>query len=221
MQKNSDAAVLLTPEDISSHPVYLFVKRVTDLFVSALVLVILFVPALLLCLAIRLDSPGSPLFKQQRVGKNGVPFVLYKFRSMPVDFDVNEHKKYVSQFINNQRGGEIFAHMPQRRITRIGRFIRKTSIDELPQLINVFKGDMSLVGPRPPIDYEVENYSAFQRQRILVKPGLTGYWQVHGRARVSFDDMVKMDVFYIRNRSLWMDLVLLLQTPYATIRGAG
>ncbi|MFL6446644.1 MAG: sugar transferase [Bryobacteraceae bacterium] len=205
-------------------------KRLIDLsgsFVGLLLCAPLF---LAIALAIKLSSSGPVLFRQVRVGQYGAPFVFLKFRSMYVGNDPKIHREYVKALINGGAermastgtGRAVYKLTRDPRITRIGSFLRKTSLDELPQLINVLKGEMSLVGPRPAIPYEVEAYRSWHRRRILeAKPGLTGLWQVSGRSRVSFDEMVRLDLRYAMARSLWLDLKILLQTPLAILLGDG
>lgn len=189
-------------------------KRALDI-AGALLALVVFSPLMLLAaLAVRLTSPGPVIFRQVRLGAGGVPFVFYKFRSMTANIDDTSHRHYVSNLINGSTdGGGTFKMKSDPRITRVGRFLRKTSLDEMPQFFNVLKGDMSLVGPRPPIPYEVENYKSWHLRRILeVRPGLTGLWQVEGRSRVSFDDMVRMDIRYTKTCSLVLDIAIILKT---------
>jgi len=176
-----------------------------------------------------LTSRGPILFRQQRIGEHGTAFTFLKFRSMYVNNDASKHKEYVRQLIageaakhTNGAGEGIFKLTNDPRITPVGNFLRRTSLDELPQFINVLRGDMSLVGPRPPVPYEVEAYATWHRRRLLeAKPGITGLWQVEGRSRVGFDDMVRLDLRYARNCSPWLDLKILVQTPKAVIAGNG
>ncbi len=198
---------------IKSKPVYSFVKRSFDFVCSFVGLAILLVPFLIIALIIAIDSPGaSPIFVQERVGKNGRVFKFYKFRSM-----VPNAEKLLDDLLEqNEMEGPAFKMKDDPRITRIGRFIRKTSIDELPQLINVLKGDMSLVGPRPPLPREVAMYTDRQRQRLAVTPGLTCYWQIQPhRNSLSFDEWLELDLKYIEERSLWTDIKVLFKTAGA------
>ncbi len=181
-------------------------------------------------LMIKLDSPGPIIFKQIRQGEKGARFGFLKFRSMVSNCDDTAHRQYVTNLIKgelakiDQGNGQepLYKMKSDPRITRVGKIIRKTSIDELPQLFNVLKGDMSLVGPRPPLPYEVERYEPWHLRRILeVKPGITGLWQVDGRSKTSFDDMVRMDLRYVQNWSLWLDIKILLKTVRAVIRPNG
>jgi lipopolysaccharide/colanic/teichoic acid biosynthesis glycosyltransferase len=205
-------------------------KRVLDV-VGALVAIVLFAPLIALtALGIKATSPGPVIFKQARLGRGGVPFTFYKFRSMVVSGDDRIHRQYVrsliegcSDTVNQGSPGTPFYKLKaDPRITPVGRFIRKTSIDELPQLFNVLKGEMSLVGPRPPLPYEVEKYQWWHARRVLEStPGITGLWQVEGRSRTTFDEMVRLDLQYIRDCSLTLDLKILLRTVRAVLRCDG
>lgn len=207
----------------------LVIKRTMDIVGSAL-LVILCAPLLLIiALAVKLSSRGPVLFRQDRVGQYGRRFTFLKFRSMCADNDPSVHKEYVTKLIAGQAermpsraaGEGVYKLAQDTRITRIGKFLRKTSLDELPQLLNVLRGDMSLVGPRPPIPYELAAYQTWHRRRLLeVKPGITGLWQVTGRSRVKFDDMVRLDLRYAMSWSPWLDVKILARTPGAVIKGA-
>jgi lipopolysaccharide/colanic/teichoic acid biosynthesis glycosyltransferase len=175
-------------------------------------------------------SPGPVIFRQVRVGKRGVPFIFYKFRSMYCTADDRVHREYVAKLINGDldeiNQGEpakpLYKMQDDPRITRIGRLLRKTSMDELPQLFNVLKGDMSLVGPRPPLPYEAEKYQSWHLRRVLeIKPGITGLWQVNGRSKTSFDDMVRLDLRYLRTCSLPLDVAILLKTVKVVLQGHG
>ena len=190
------------------------IKRLFDIFISTIVLVLLSPFILLLILVIRLESSGTALFCQARVGKDGRVFNMWKFRSM----SVNSDKVKLS---NDMSGGILFKMKKDPRITHIGKFIRKSSIDEIPQFWNVLKGDMSLVGPRPALPDEVALYNDYQRQRLAVKPGITCTWQVSGRSEVSFQQQVEMDLEYIANQSFFLDIVLLLKTIPAVLTGRG
>lgn len=194
---------------IEGQKFYLFAKRLMDITGALAGLILLFPTLLLISLMIKLDDPkGKVIFKQVRVGKNGKIFYIYKFRSM-----VSNAEQLLDQLIDkNETTGAMFKMKDDPRVTRIGHFIRKTSLDELPQLFNVLKGDMSLVGPRPPLPREVAKYSSYDKQRLLVTPGCTGLWQVSGRSNVGFDEMVKLDLKYIKNRSIKMDLVIIIKT---------
>ena len=206
------------------------IKRLMDVTGSLVLLVLLSPVFFIIAAAIKLTSRGPILFKQQRVGEHGTPFTFLKFRSMYVNNDASKHKEYVRQLIagqaeknpaNGSKEG-IFKLTNDPRITRVGSFLRRTSLDELPQFLNVLRGEMSLVGPRPPVPYEVEAYATWHRRRLLeAKPGITGLWQVQGRSRVGFDDMVRLDLQYARLSSPWLDVKILLQTPKAVIAGDG
>jgi len=196
-------------------------KRGVDI-VGSIIGLLVFMPVMLItALAVKVTSPGPVIFSQTRLGKHGAPFTFYKFRSMHVNMDNQLHRDYVHDFINgrhekvNQGDAEkpLYKIKSDPRITKVGKFIRKTSIDELPQFFNVLKGDMSLVGPRPPLPYEAEKYQAWHLRRILdMKPGITGLWQVEGRSKTEWDDSVRLDIRYIKNWSLLFDLKILLRT---------
>ena len=195
------------------------VKRASDLVIASLALAILSPLWLLIALFIKLDSRGPAFYKQERVGMDGRVFLFYKFRTMKTGTDDRPHREYQRAYIggrNESNQGDdrrpVFKLHDDERITRLGRILRKTSLDELPQLFNVLRGDMSVVGPRPPIPYEVENYQLWHRKRLDMKPGITGLWQVSGRNRLPFDEMVRMDLYYIENWSLLLDLKIILQT---------
>ncbi len=205
-------------------------KRMIDVLGSLSLLAILSPVFLMIAAAIKLTSRGPVLFQQKRIGEHGTPFTFLKFRSMYMNNDSSEHREYVRQLIAGQaekksvngNGTGVFKLANDSRITPVGRVLRRSSLDELPQLINVLRGEMSLVGPRPPVPYEVEAYATWHRRRLLeAKPGITGLWQVHGRSRVEFDDMVRLDLRYARDCSPLLDLKILLQTPKAVIAGNG
>ncbi len=200
-------------------PASVAAKRVLDVIGSAFGLVALSPLFAVVTALIRLDSPGLAIFKQQRVGRDGVPFMFYKFRTMAVDNDCESHRSYVTQLIrggSDELRGESGAFKIENdpRVTRVGRILRRTSIDELPQLINVLRGEMSLVGPRPPLDYEVELYTPWQRRRLGAIPGMTGLWQVSGRSKTTFDRMIELDIEYAETRTLAMDLWILWRTVF-------
>lgn len=208
----------------------LLVKRGIDICGSALLAIVCSPLFLAIAIAIKWSSKGPILFRQERVGQFGQSFTFLKFRSMYVDNDHTVHKEFVTKLIAQGKEAEspfgnkqgIYKLTNDKRVTRVGKFIRKTSLDELPQLINVLKGDMSLVGPRPPIPYELAAYQIWHRRRVLeVKPGITGLWQVTGRSRVKFDEMVRLDLRYATTWTPWLDLKILLRTPLAVIRGSG
>jgi len=197
---------------------YALLKRGLDIIGSALGLLMLAPLFLLVGLLVRFESPGPVLFSQTRIGRRGRPFRCWKIRSMYTDA---EARKAALLAQNEMQGGTTFKMKRDPRITRVGRFIRKASIDELPQLWNVLTGDMSLVGPRPPVPAEVALYDASHRQRLSVKPGITCIWQVSGRSDIPFGEQVQLDVRYIQQRSLWMDLRLLLATIPAVLFARG
>ena len=207
------------------------IKRMMDITGSLFLLALLSPVFFMIAAAIKLTSKGPILFRQQRIGEHGTPFTFLKFRSMYVNNDASQHKEYVRQLIAGAGRRSIrpmatvracFKLTNDPRITPVGSFLRRTSLDELPQFLNVLNGEMSLVGPRPPVPYEVEAYATWHRRRLLeAKPGITGLWQVQGRSRVGFDDMVRLDLQYARQSSPWLDLKILLQTPGAVIAGDG
>jgi lipopolysaccharide/colanic/teichoic acid biosynthesis glycosyltransferase len=206
------------------------VKRAIDIVGSLMALVLLSPVFAAIALAIKLTSQGPVLFRQRRIGHYARPFTFLKFRSMYVNNDSRIHQEYVSRFIAGNRhsqhadanGNKVFKITNDPRVTPVGRFLRRTSLDEFPQLINVLLGDMSLVGPRPPVPYEVEKYDIWHRRRLFeAKPGITGLWQVNGRSRLSFDEMVRLDLEYVEKSSLLLDFEILLRTPRAVLSGDG
>ncbi len=202
------------------------VKRILDI-VGSLTGLIIFAPFLIVIAAlVKLSSPGPVLFRQERLGLYGRRFIFLKFRTMFVNNDPSVHQKYVKDLItagkNGEEGNGVFKITNDSRITPIGRLLRKSSLDELPQFLNVLRGDMSLVGPRPPIPYEVREYDQWHLARIIeVKPGITGLWQVRGRSSTSFDEMTRLDIRYCREWSLWLDLKIIALTPWAVLSGKG
>jgi lipopolysaccharide/colanic/teichoic acid biosynthesis glycosyltransferase len=201
-------------------------RRIAEL-IAACALILLTAPILIaVAIAVRLDSRGPALFRQRRVGRGGREFTLYKFRSMRVDADPRGHREYVTALINGSHStpngdGEDLYKLVDRRITPVGRWIRRWSLDELPQLFNVVLGGMSLVGPRPAIPYEVAEYPGWYLKRFSVKPGLTGLWQVSGRSERTYEEMVRLDIEYVERRSLWLDLSILLKTPWVVLSRRG
>lgn len=209
---------------------YPIFKRVAE-FVLSFALLILLIPFfLIIMLAIRIDSTGAPLFEQIRVGKDGKSFKMYKFRSMHADIDRDAHHEFMRNYIH----GRVNAHslvldqqhgtvkpFQDSQVTRIGQFLRKTSLDELPQLINVLKGEMSFIGPRPNVPEEVEAYQEWHKQRLAVLPGITGWAQVSGRSSISFEHIVRCDLEYIQHQSLKMDLEIILRTMLIALKGTG
>ncbi len=202
---------------------HLLLKRAFDLILTTTGMLIFAPVYLAIALAVKLDSRGPVLYKQTRIGKDGQPFDFYKFRSMYVGSDSDSHRKtQVAKFIRGRDNGNgSMKIVDERQVTRVGKFIRKTSLDELPQLFNVLKGDMSLVGPRPCLPYEWENYENWHRKRLSVTPGCTGVWQVNGRSEVGFEDMVVLDLYYINNASILMDVKLILKTIPVMLFGRG
>lgn len=208
----------------------LIIKRVMDILGSTFLLVVLSPLFAVVAALIKLTSKGPVIFEQKRVGRLGVRFTCLKFRTMDTVNDAKIHEDYVRQFIagneecsvRNESLQAVYKITNDPRVTRIGRFLRKTSLDELPQFWNVLRGEMSLVGPRPPVPYEFEMYDVWHRRRVLeIKPGITGLWQISGRSRTRFDDMVRLDVRYCQTWSLWLDLKILMCTPPAVFRGDG
>lgn len=202
------------------------VKRGLDIIGSATALCLLSPLMGAIALLIKISSKGPVLFRQSRVGYQGVPFTFLKFRTMLERNDGSAHREFIQRFIAGEmdslKPDTVYKIKDDPRVTRIGKFLRKTSLDELPQFWNVLMGEMSLVGPRPPIPYEVEYYDIWHWRRVLeVKPGLTGLWQVKGRSRTTFDDMVRLDLRYAKSWSIWLDLKILVETPLAMISGDG
>lgn len=203
---------------VSKSKCYFFMKRCFDLVGSLLLLLFLSPLLLLIALLIKIDDPkGKVIFSQTRIGKDGEPFRMYKFRSMYADAE----KRLEDLLALNEVEGAMFKMKEDPRVTNIGKFIRKTSIDELPQLVNVLKGDMSLVGPRPPLVREVLEYTDYDKQRLLVKPGCTGLWQVMGRNNVSFQRMVELDLTYIEKQSMGFDFYILYRTVWVLLSQDG
>jgi len=200
-------------------------KRAIDILGSVFAIIVFSPLFILISAAVKLTSKGPVLFRQERVGLYGRRFTFLKFRSMKCASDPRIHRDYIKRFIAGEiaKGQGIpFKIKEDPRFTRIGAFLRKCSLDELPQLINVLKGEMSLVGPRPAIPYEIDLYQIWHRSRFLgVKPGITGLWQVKGRSRTTFDDMVRLDLEYVKHWSLWLDIKILLHTPRAVLSGEG
>jgi lipopolysaccharide/colanic/teichoic acid biosynthesis glycosyltransferase len=220
------------PGDETGTQFFVVTKRLMDILGSVLVLLVLAPVFLIVALAIKSSTPGPVLFKQRRVGRYGKTFTFLKFRSMYADNDSSIHREYVAQLIageaapnlckNNGDGIGVYKLTNDARITRVGAFLRRTSLDELPQLLNVLRGEMSLVGPRPAIPYEVAAYQTWHRRRVLeVKPGITGLWQVSGRCKVKFDEMVRLDIRYAKTWSPWLDMKILIRTPRAVLVGDG
>jgi len=200
-------------------------KRGIDIAFS-LAVMILGAPAFaVLALLVKLTSPGPVFFRQVRLGHNAQPFTFFKFRTMQHKNDDSVHRSFCETFIQGSAEAEeerrVFKMVKDPRVTRIGRFLRRTSLDELPQFYNVLRGDMSLVGPRPPISYEIEHYQEWHKDRLKIRPGLTGLWQVSGRSQVPFDEMVRLDLHYITSWSLALDLKIMWRTLPVMIKGDG
>lgn len=213
MSHKNEIAIALSDEQIKVNGsiIYETLKRIMDIIGSLFGIILLLPVFIIIAILIKLEDPkGKVFFSQARNGKNSKVFKMYKFRSMVYNAEelLNElqHK--------NEQTGPVFKIENDPRITKVGRFIRKTSIDELPQLFNVLTGKMSLVGPRPPIPREVEQYDDYQMQRLLVKPGLTCIWQVSGRNSIGFNEWIELDLEYIRNRSIWLDIKLIFKTVF-------
>lgn len=218
--------------DVKRYTLASLAKRALDIIGSVMLIVLLFPVFLFVGIAVKLTSKGPILFRQKRIGQFGRRFTFLKFRSMYTDTDSQVHQQYVQAFIQQSKNGQgadeslkqngLFKLSHDPRITPLGHFLRKTSLDELPQLFNVLTGTMSLVGPRPPVPYEAEHYDIWHRRRVLeARPGITGPWQVKGRSRTTFEDMVRLDLQYIDTWSLGTDLKLLIQTPWTVIKCEG
>jgi len=216
------AELTVTP---NNNPAYLFVKRSIDIAVSLLCLIVLSPLFLLVALAIKLTSKGPVLFTNTVVGKGCQPFTYYKFRSMKTEMSDSGHREFIGRYVSGEgdsdSGASEFKFVNDPRITPVGRIIRKLSIDEFPQMINVLKGDMSLVGPRPPVLYEYELYDDRKKLRLLVRPGITGYNQVTSRGESSFEEMFEQDIWYMEHRNIWLDLWIILKTPFVMLFGKG
>ncbi len=218
---------LAIPRAIRINHSYQRTKRLLDILFSLLILIPLCVVIVVVAICIRLDTDGPIFFRQKRVGFNGVEFEMFKFRSMHVNNDDSWHRAAIAKYMSGQKLVESttsdlsYKQVDDPRVTRVGRFLRKTSIDELPQFINVLRGEMTLVGPRPPLPYEVEKYSLYDKLRLSGKPGLTGPWQVYGRSRVTFKEMVEMDIAYLKRQALLEDLKLIALTVPVMIWGRG
>ena len=206
---------------------YLRIKRILDIVFTLLILIPLCIVIAIFAVLIRIDSKGPIFFRQKRVGMNGVEFDLFKLRSMYVDSDDLTHRESIKQYMNGSvlndevNSDNLYKLVDDPRVTKVGRFIRKTSIDELPQFINVLRGEMTLVGPRPPLPYEAEEYGPRDCIRLTGKPGLTGTWQVYGRSRVPFKEMVEMDIKYLGRQSILQDLKLIALTLPVMLQGRG
>jgi lipopolysaccharide/colanic/teichoic acid biosynthesis glycosyltransferase len=207
------------------------VKRVLDVVVATLALALLWPVMLLIAVLIRLDSKGPAFFVQKRIGKNGQPFSIYKFRTMTHNLDQTAHKKFMQAYIKGNMGsGEcskngssdvVYKPFSQAQVTRVGKVLRKASLDELPQLFNILKGEMSLVGPRPNVPYEVEAYKEWHMERLRVLPGITGLAQVNGRSALDFDSISRYDIEYVRRMSVGLDIKILIQTVTSVLKANG
>lgn len=206
-------------------PHYQAAKRLFEITVCLLLIPIIVPVGLLIAIAIRLTSPGPILFIQERIGKGGRPFNMYKFRTMHQNINKTEHQAFMKAFVNGdvqeQDGSQIFKPFKSSEVTAVGRFLRKTSLDELPQLINVFKGEMSFIGPRPNVPWEVEEYRGWHKERLEVLPGITGLAQVRGRSGITFDRIVEYDIEYVERQSLLLDLQIIWWTLASVIFGKG
>lgn len=197
---------------------YARLKRLLDVTCTLLLAPVVLLVGVIVALCIKLDSPGPIFFRQKRIGQHGEVFELLKFRSMHLHSDQKAHQETILKYMQGQKlnedctNGMSYKVVHDPRITRVGRFIRRTSLDEIPQFWNIVRGEMSLVGPRPPLPYEVAAYGPHERLRLSGKPGLTGIWQVYGRSRVSFQRMVEMDITYLHTQSLWLDLRIIFLT---------
>ncbi|BCL83365.1 multidrug MFS transporter [Ktedonobacteria bacterium brp13] len=212
---------------ISINTGYIRAKRVFDIALTLLIAPLVILAGIVIALCIKLDSKGPVFFRQKRIGQDGVEFGMLKFRSMYTNSDQKAHQEKIIQYMNGAKlhddssGKLAYKDVNDPRITRVGRFIRKTSLDELPQFWNVLRGKMSLVGPRPPLPYEVELYTSYEWLRMVGKPGITGTWQVYGRSRVTFQNMVEMDIEYLEHQSLWKDFQLVVLTVPVMIFARG
>jgi lipopolysaccharide/colanic/teichoic acid biosynthesis glycosyltransferase len=212
-------------------PYEMVVKRVLDVVCAVVALALLWPVMLLIMVLVKLDSPGPALFVQKRIGKRGRAFQIYKFRTMTHNLDDNAHKKFMQAFVkgnlsspNAARGGHgtvMYKPFNESQVTRVGRILRKTSLDELPQLFNILKGNMSLVGPRPNVPYEVEAYKEWHMERLRVLPGITGLAQVKGRSALDFDTIARYDIEYARRMNVFLDIRILFATVFSVVKGSG
>ncbi len=204
-------------------------KRLADLVLASVLLVLTSPVFLAVAILIKRSGPGPVFFIQERLGRDGKPFPFFKFRTMHHRSDDAIHRQFAAMFINgdrkgcsqDRRCGKVYKLSDDPRVTPIGSLLRRTSLDELPQLLNVLRGEMSLVGPRPPIAYEIEHYQPWHLERLKVTPGLTGLWQVSGRSTVPFEEMVRLDLQYINHWSLWLDLQIMARTLPVVVKGTG
>jgi lipopolysaccharide/colanic/teichoic acid biosynthesis glycosyltransferase len=203
--------------ELRVHPGYVAAKRIFDLIVGLLILVLLVPVVPLIALIIRLDSSGPVFYRQDRIGEGGRPFKFYKFRSMYVESD--RRQKELER--HNEQDGPVFKMRLDPRVTSVGRFLRRSSMDEVPQVLNVLKGDMSIVGPRPPLPTEVSRYLPGHHRRLDVKPGITCLWQISGRSQIGFDEWMRLDMEYLRTRSLRTDFLIFVKTIPAVMARRG
>ncbi len=224
--ESMELVIITRPYTLPYRTTHRIAKRIMDLTFVLLALPVM-LPLVILCaLAICLDSPGPAIFVQERVGKGGRRFRMYKFRTMHHNLDKSTHKAFMRAFVNGQigrngTGKKTFKPFNESQVTRVGRILRKTSLDELPQLINVLKGEMTIVGPRPNVPWEVEEYRGWHKERLEVLPGITGLAQVRGRSGISFDTIVKYDIEYIEKQSLESDLKILWWTVMSVVNAQG
>ena len=228
----------ITRSDSVGFGAYLLLKHLLDITVAAIALILLLPLFVIVAIAIKLDSRGPVIYRQKRVLGNQDPsdprpedhlFDFFKFRSMYTDADSHLHRQYMRDYINGKHestnngthGEPVYKIKTDPRITRVGRLLRRSSLDELPQFVNILRGDMSLVGPRPALPYEVQQYSSAHRRRLIPQAGLTGLWQVSGRTRLTFEEMVELDIEYAQRQSLWLDLKILLKTLPTVLSGDG
>jgi lipopolysaccharide/colanic/teichoic acid biosynthesis glycosyltransferase len=225
---NKNITVLSRKRGVCHILTYSIWKSLIDWLLSLVVLAGLSPFLALIAIGIVIDSPGSPVFAQERVGKNGRRFTAYKFRTMNVNGDDSQYKAYLKKYVVenaaykvDQNGQGIYKVTDTHQVTRVGALLRKTNLDELPQFLNVLKGEMSIVGPRPDVPFAVDMYQDWQRERLRVPPGITGLWQVSQRRNLSFDDMVRLDIEYVNQQSMLLDAKILLLTVRAILRADG
>ncbi|HLF25772.1 MAG TPA: sugar transferase [Anaerolineae bacterium] len=224
----SEAHLATQPAMVLDRRMYSLAKRVLDLAVCLSILIVVLLVMAVIAVAVLLDSPGPILFVQERVGQGGRRFRMYKFRTMRHDYNADASREFMQAFVAGQitdhagnAQGTVFKPIHKSQVTRLGRILRQTSLDELPQIYNVLRGEMSLVGPRPNIPWEVEAYQDWHRQRLNARPGITGLAQVYGRSSISFDAIVKYDIEYIRRQSIKLDVQILWLTVKSVLTGRG
>jgi lipopolysaccharide/colanic/teichoic acid biosynthesis glycosyltransferase len=228
-RQNATPTATFTGKTGNSHfPTYQWWKGILDRTFAFFAIVALSPIMAVITIVIRLDSRGNPIFRQERVGKEGRRFIFYKFRSMYLDHDDSEYYKAIEKYVRDNvnsppiSNGEVSQRRnSDPRVTRFGRLLRKTNLDELPQLFNILKGEMSLVGPRPMIPFMVKMYNDHHKKSFIVKPGLTGLWQASGRKKLTFEEMIRLDIDYITKQSLFLDIKIVLMTIIAVLRGEG